>query len=221
MATGMSVGLVLSSLRHVRPFAERVIMMRMDQKSCLKAIVTYGFIPVIVPNILTEEYNVGTDIQALERCINMDGGVETVVAVVTTASCFAPREPDTLDTVAQLCKDMGVPHVINNAYGVQCSATVKLINRACTIGRVDAIVQSTDKNFMVPVGGSVVCGPDEETISCIAASYAGRASSSQVFDLMVTLLSFGEKGYADLLACREELVPNFKNSLRNLAEANG
>ena len=29
-----------------------------------------------------------------------------------------------------------------------------------TVGRVDAIVQSTDKNFMVPVGGAVVCGPD-------------------------------------------------------------
>ena len=29
-----------------------------------------------------------------------------------------------------------------------------------TVGRVDAVVQSTDKNFLVPVGGAVVCGPD-------------------------------------------------------------
>ena len=29
-----------------------------------------------------------------------------------------------------------------------------------TVGRVDAIVQSTDKNFLVPVGGAVVCGPN-------------------------------------------------------------
>lgn len=28
------------------------------------------------------------------------------------------------------------------------------------VGRVDAVVQSTDKNFLVPVGGAVVCGPD-------------------------------------------------------------
>jgi len=42
--------------------------------------------------------------------------------------------------------------LINNAYGLQCSYICKLINRACTVGRVDAIVCSTDKNFMVPVG---------------------------------------------------------------------
>ena len=40
-----------------------------------------------------------------------------------------------------------------------------------TVGRVDAVVQSTDKNFLVPVGGAVVCGPDaafiEQVCVCV------------------------------------------------------
>ena len=30
-------------------------------------------------------------------------------------------------------------------------------------GRVDAVVQSTDKNFMVPVGGAIVCAGKRDT----------------------------------------------------------
>lgn len=37
-----------------------------------------------------------------------------------------------------------------------------------TIGRVDAVVQSTDKNFMVPVGGAIVCGPDPNFIEKVS-----------------------------------------------------
>lgn len=33
------------------------------------------------------------------------------------------------------------------------------LTAACWRGRVDAIVQSTDKNFMVPVGGAVISAP--------------------------------------------------------------
>ncbi len=36
-----------------------------------------------------------------------------------------------------------------------------MLSAACRRGRVDAIVQSTDKNFMVPVGGAVVAAPAE------------------------------------------------------------
>jgi O-phospho-L-seryl-tRNASec:L-selenocysteinyl-tRNA synthase len=35
---------------------------------------------------------------------------------------------------------------------------MKLIGRAQRVGRVDAYVQSLDKNWLVPVGGSVICG---------------------------------------------------------------
>ncbi len=216
------MGLVVSSLRQVRPpGARRVVCPRMDQKSCLKAIVAFGFIPVVVPNTIVDNYSIRMDMEALRSYILKDGGVDTVVAVVTTSSCFAPREPDMLDDVAQLCMELGVPHVVNNAYGVQCASTVHLINRACTLGRVDAIVQSTDKNFMVPVGASVVCGPDEDAIERVRQIYPGRASSSHIIDLVITLLSLGGLGYRDLLEWREELVPEFKSSLSKIAEMNG
>lgn len=39
-----------------------------------------------------------------------------------------------------------------------------------TVGRVDAVVQSTDKNFLVPVGGAVVCGPDAAFIEQVRST---------------------------------------------------
>lgn len=56
---------------------------------------------------------------------------------------------------AKLCSRHGIPHIINNAYGVQSAALCQLVTSACRRGRVDAFIQSTDKNFMVgPVTAS-------------------------------------------------------------------
>ncbi|CAM9683354.1 unnamed protein product [Ectocarpus sp. 8 AP-2014] len=91
------------------------------------------------------------------------------------------------------------------------------------VGRVDAVVQSTDKNFLVPVGGAVVCGPDATFIeqARVGKSYAGRASSGPCLDLFITLLSMGEEGWRRLLAERETLVEPFRRRLREVAESNG
>jgi hypothetical protein len=40
-------------------------------------------------------------------------------------------------------------------------------------GRVDAFVQSTDKNFMVPVGGTIIAGFDKLFINKVSQSYPG------------------------------------------------
>ena len=40
-------------------------------------------------------------------------------------------------------------------------------------GRVDAFVQSTDKNFMVPVGGSVVASSSPDFIKQVSQIYPG------------------------------------------------
>jgi hypothetical protein len=92
-----------------------------------------------------------TDEVALEAALEKHGS--NVFCCVTTASCFAPRVPDNFEVVARLCSKYDVGHVVNNAYGLQCAATMKLLSRAMRVGRVDAIVQSTDKNFMVNNGG--------------------------------------------------------------------
>ena len=82
--------------------------------------------------------------------------------------------------IAKICKEFEIGHIINNAYGVSCSKTVKKLNRACRIGTVTAIIQSTDKNFMVPVGGAIISAPEEDFITKVSKAYPGRASSSQV-----------------------------------------
>ena len=160
LCTGMSMSLLLSSIRAAaeeKPEGDNgattrkdiVLWSRIDQKSCFKAIHSAGLVCVVVPTKLDND-EVVTDIDAMEAALNEHG--KRILAVITTTSCFAPRVPDAVDKVAKVCKAFDVYHVINNAYGLQCSKTSKLINRACVVGRVDAIVCSTDKNFLVPVG---------------------------------------------------------------------
>lgn len=72
-----------------------------------------------------------------------------------------------------MCSKYNVPHVINNAYGVQATKTMASINDAMCRGRVDVYIQSTDKNFMVPVGGSIIASNNAETVSDISKCYPG------------------------------------------------
>ncbi len=61
--------------------------------------------------------------------------------------------------LGKLCARFGVAHVVNNAYGLQSSSTCSLLNNAVRRGaRIDAVIASMDKNFMVPVGGAIVIG---------------------------------------------------------------
>jgi O-phospho-L-seryl-tRNASec:L-selenocysteinyl-tRNA synthase len=143
------------------------------------------------------------------------------LAVITTTSCFAPRTPDAVDLVAKLCREYHVPHLINHAYGLQCAVTNKLINRACVVGRVDAIVCSTDKNFLVPVGGAIVVSPSLDVIGRIGSVYAGRASAAPMIDLATTLLSMGVSGYRDLLQRREQLRVTFQTKFAQVATNHG
>lgn len=212
MCTGMSMSLVLASLR--RKGRDIVLWSRIDQKSCYKAILTAGLECLVVPTKV-DGMQVVTDVEAMEELLVQHRG--RVLAVITTTSCFAPRVPDKVDLVAKLCAREDVAHIINNAYGLQCEKTSKLINRACAVGRVDAIVCSTDKNFMVPVGGAVVVSPNESVIHAVGKVYAGRASSSPVVDLFITLLSMGLKGYKQLLRERQDMLEHFTTRLSEVA----
>mmetsp|Transcript_30004 Transcript_30004/g.45501 ORF Transcript_30004/g.45501 Transcript_30004/m.45501 type:complete len:488 (+) Transcript_30004:84-1547(+) len=212
MCTGMSMSLVLSSIR--QEGKNVVLWSRIDQKSCFKAISTAGLLCVVVPTKIVGN-EVVTDLEAMESLLEKYNG--RVLAIITTTSCFAPRVPDKVDEVAKLCQKANVFHIINNAYGLQCEKTCKLINRANTLGRVDAIVCSTDKNFLVPVGGALVISPKEEIIKTVGKVYAGRASSSPIIDLFITLLSMGLKGYQKLLSERKALLPYFADRLSAIA----
>ena len=74
---------------------------------------------------------------------------------------------------------------------------------------MDIIISSTDKNFMVPVGGSIIYSPQPPKskiegqevgiIQKINKFYPGRASGAPIMDLFITYLEMGEITLKDLL----------------------
>lgn len=148
-------------------------------------------------------------------------GIDNVLCVHSTTSCFAPRVPDRLEELATMCAKYNIPHIVNNAYGVQSSKCMHLIQQGARVGRIDAFVQSLDKNFMIPVGGAVVAGFDESFIQEISKMYPGRASASPSLDLIITLLSLGASGYKKLLSERKEMYSYLEQELSKLAKVHG
>ena len=150
VATGMSVALTLLALRKLRGgHAKYVVWPRIDQKSCLKAVSTAGCTPLVVENLL-EGDELRTDVDGVRRRIE-EVGARNVLCVLSTTSCFAPRGVDKLLELSRLCEAAGVPHVANNAYGVQCAACMKAIAACSANGRLDAFVQSTDKLSLIHI----------------------------------------------------------------------
>lgn len=81
------------------------------------------------------------------------------------------------------------------------------------------VVQSTDKNFMVPVGGAIITCPDPKTITEISRLYPGRASISPVLDLFITLLSMGEEGLLKIWGERQRLLLLLAEKLKCFAQS--
>jgi len=100
---------------------------------------------------------------------------------------------------------------------------MKNLTSAGRRGRVDGVIQSTDKNFMVPVGGAILAtlNGNNALVEAVSKLYPGRASCSAVQDLFITLLSMGEAGYLSLLKEREEMLPYFKTHIQTVAAAHG
>lgn len=209
LATGMTLAVVLKAFASKNPGSRYVLMPRIDQKSCVKCVGMAGLDLHIVPNRIVKDA-LCTDIGALEEAINLCGATN-VAAVLTTNSCFAPRVPDDLLAVGRVCRKYGIPHVVNNAYGVQSATSTKNLRRVLESrdASVDAIVQSCDKNFMVPVGGAIVVASGDD-MGRITGSYPGRAGITPILDLLITLLSLGSSGLRGLLRERSENFDHFK-----------
>lgn len=135
LATGMTMSLALMTLKLKYPGRTKVIWSRIDQKSCLKAIALAGLTPIVVEPKVAESGELTTDVERISSTLLEEG--DNVLCVLSTTSCFAPRQPDQIDKIAQLCSTFNVGHLINNAYGVQCEKIAKLIDRAFLKGRVD------------------------------------------------------------------------------------
>lgn len=221
-ATGMSLVLCFLTLRHERPKAKYILWPRIDQKSCFKSIMTAGFEPIIIENKICGDALV-TDVELISRIID-EKGSESILCIFSTTSCFAPRHPDDLLGISKLCHVKSVPHVVNNAYGVQSSKCMHMIQEASDDSkgfRIDVFVQSTDKNFLVPVGGSIIAGFNESFVSKISSMYPGRGSSTPSMDLLVTLLNLGVSGYSKLLQERKSQLEYLKTQLKTITESFG
>ena len=202
LATGMALMLGMTAVSQLHRDSPRrnVIWSRIDQKSCIKAI-TYD--PHLTVHIVEQKRHgegLATDTDKIFELIE-SLGASTIHSIVLTTSTFAPRTPDDVINVSQICKKKDIALVVNNAYGLQCSKCCHLINEALRVGRLDLVVQSTDKNLAVPVGGSILFGPLAERVNQI---YPGRACMSPILDVLITLLEVGGDGLKQLLRQRKD-----------------
>ena len=208
VCTGMSIMLTLLAVRSEH---KKVIWLRIDQKSCLKAILGANLEVVVVEGKLDGD-EIVTNLLEIERIIEeADGRIHSIVSCV---SCFAPRAPDSIVQIGRLARKYSIAHVVNAAYGGTSARACNLLNATVEGGgRIDGVVLSLDKNFMVPVGGALIFGPEKEMIDRISGRYAGRASISHVIDLFVTLVGLGRRGVLRLKIDRLECFNKFKNQL--------
>jgi O-phospho-L-seryl-tRNASec:L-selenocysteinyl-tRNA synthase len=141
------------------------------------------------------------------------------VAILSTTTFFPPRESDSVKEIAKIAKDYDLYHIINNAYGVQSRKIMKQIHGAIDAGRVDAIIQSTDKNFLTPIGGAIIASPSESFIHEISQCYAGRATAAPIIQFFAAILSLGIQGYEKLRDTQEQNRLLLEKLLTELAEA--
>ena len=220
-ATGMAMTLSFLTLRLLKPKAKYIIWSRIDQKTCFKCMITSGFTPVIIDPIVkmsnNDDFELTTDVEKIKNKIK-EIGTDEILCVFSTTSCFAPRAYDDIETISVICKENNVFHVVNNAYGIQCSKIVDILNKSNKIGNVDLIVSSTDKNFMVPVGGSLIYSKDEKLLEKVKKNYPGRASISPLLDLFITFLELGKDKIKYLIKDRKEKYKILVEKFKKIAE---
>ena len=214
MATGMTIGLALSVARDLAGGRE-VVYPRVDHRSPLKAITLVGLKAKIVEGKVSGDA-VRVPVEDVEEAIS-----EETCAILSTTTFFPPREPDNVKEIAKIAEREDILHIINNAYGVQSRETMKMIRGAIDAGRVDATIQSTDKNFLTPVGGALVASPNEEFLDRISKTYAGRASAAPIVQFLASMLSLGVKGYERLRDEREENRRLLEKLMKEVAEKHG
>ncbi|MBD3188193.1 O-phosphoseryl-tRNA(Sec) selenium transferase [Candidatus Bathyarchaeota archaeon] len=201
VATGMSIASCLAAIhgnwvrkdKHNPWKRGEVIVPRLDHRSPLKGIRFSGFTPRIVEGEL-DGHGVVVPLEHIQEAIGPGTG-----AILSTTAFFPPRQPDCIKKIAKLCADEGIPHVVNNSYGIQSTRYLALLRGAIDAGRIDYIVQSTDKNFLTPVGGAVVTSPSKEKIQALSRVYAGRASAQPILQFMASVLILGISGYKKLM----------------------
>jgi O-phospho-L-seryl-tRNASec:L-selenocysteinyl-tRNA synthase len=211
LATGMTIGLAVAVARDDTEKRE-VVYSRVDHRSPVKGMQLVGM-KVNVANSEVVGDAVVVPTSEVSKAIN-----EETAAIVSTTTFFPPREPDKIKDIAKLAAEENVFHIINNAYGVQSRQIMKLIRGAIDAGRVDAVVQSTDKNFLTPVGGSIISSPSSTFAERVSKLYAGRASAAPIIQFLAAVLSLGVRGYESLRDEQEHNRDTLEEHLTKVAE---
>ncbi|NHI89450.1 MAG: O-phosphoseryl-tRNA(Sec) selenium transferase [Candidatus Thorarchaeota archaeon] len=215
LSTGMSISLILSALRREQGI-KHVLFPRIDHASPHRAIAFAGLEETVIPTIINGDA-VQADLGNLEKRIKN----AEYCAVLATTTFFPPRESDPVKEIARLCAENATPLVINNAYGVQSEKTMGEIRSAADAGRVDAVVQSSDKNFLAPVGGSVIVSPSGAFIEQVTETYAGRASAAPIVQTLAALLAIGLDKYKNLRQQQTENLAFLSDRMHELADKFG
>jgi O-phospho-L-seryl-tRNASec:L-selenocysteinyl-tRNA synthase len=190
LATGMSLALALCTARSLTKGTE-----------------------IVYPQVEAYGDTVNVPVEEIEKTVN-----KNTAAILSTTTFFPPREPDKIKEIARIAEEKRVPHIINNAYGVQSREIMKLVKGAIDAGRVDAIIQSTDKNFLTPVGGAIIASPNEEFLDAISGTYAGRATAAPIAQFLAAILAIGLEGYEKLRTQQEDNRKFLEASLKEVAE---
>jgi O-phospho-L-seryl-tRNASec:L-selenocysteinyl-tRNA synthase len=188
---------------------------RIDQKTCFKSMFTANLIPIVIEPILINE-ELTTNIEEVNKQIELIGH-DNILCIFSTTSCFAPRGYDNIKELSIISRKNKIFHVINNAYGIYCTKVVDILNQSAKVGNMDILISSTDKNFMVPVGGSLIYSSNEDMINKIKKNYPGRASLGPVLDLFITLLDMGKNKYKLLIAERKDKYKKLKEKMQKVA----
>lgn len=213
LSTGMTLALVFGALRREKG-VRILIYPRIDHTSPDRAIQFAGLTKIPISTILDGDA-VLPDMNEFEKQLH---DVEDA-AVLATTTFFPPRESDPVKPIAKLCQEEQVPLVINNAYGVQSERIMGEIRSAIDAGRVDAVVQSSDKNFLAPVGGSILVSPRDDMIEQAAETYAGRATAAPVVQTLAALLVLGINGYTELRQAQVQNLDFLEDEMATIADS--
>lgn len=217
LCTGMSLALCLGALRPYwnsdQMLKKRTILVpQIDHNALLKAFDLVGVKKKVVKGKIFGD-SVRIPIEDIEASFDND-----CFAIISLTSFFPPREHDNIKEISKFAKKNNLVHIVINAYGVQSPEWMKMIRIGIDSGRIDAIIQSTDKNILTPIGGAIIASPEEEIITKISQAYAGRASATPVVNFLISMLSMGIEGYQKLLIEQQNNRKLLEDRLQKVAE---
>lgn len=220
LCTGMSLALCLGALKpdwnNDQLLNKRTVLVpQIDHNALIKAFDLVGVKKKVVSGKKFGD-SVRIPIEDIEESLDED-----CFAIISLTSFFPPREHDDIKEISKFAKKNNLVHIVINAYGVQSPEWMKLIRIGIDAGRIDAIIQSTDKNVLTPVGGAIIASPSEEIIIKVSQAYAGRASATPVVNFLISMLSLGIEGYQKLLEEQQQNRKLLEKQMQEVAEKIG